>query len=156
MSYRSTMFGFLMRHTSTWMVWLINKMCDFERQRIHVWFMRSFIMHRKLQCESPSQVMDCWGQLSLRRKWTLSAIYCKHVARTFVPHLATGLPLQTQWFMHDGARPHTANVVLDFMHYTFDSRVISFWFPDRYTCEQNWPPNSPDLNSCDYFFGGIP
>jgi hypothetical protein len=42
-----------------------------------------------------------------------------------VPHLlATGLPLQTQWFMQDGARPHTAKVVLDFSHDTFDSRFI--------------------------------
>jgi hypothetical protein len=27
---------FLMRQTSTWMVWLINKMCDSGHQRIHV------------------------------------------------------------------------------------------------------------------------
>jgi hypothetical protein len=44
---------------------------------------------------------------------------------TFMPHLsATGLPLQTQWFMQDGARTHTANVVLDFPHDTFNSHVI--------------------------------
>jgi hypothetical protein len=41
----------------------------------------------------------------------------------FMPHLATGLPLQTQWFMQDGAKPHAADVVLDFLHDTFDSRV---------------------------------
>jgi hypothetical protein len=46
----------------------------------------------------------------------------KQVGNTFVPHfIATGLPLQTQWFMQDGARPHTANVILDFLHDTFDS-----------------------------------
>jgi hypothetical protein len=27
---------FLMKHTSTWIVWLMYKMCDFGRQRIHV------------------------------------------------------------------------------------------------------------------------
>jgi hypothetical protein len=43
----------------------------------------------------------------------------------FVPHLlATGLPLQTQWFMQDEARPHTANIVLDVLHDTFDSRHL--------------------------------
>jgi hypothetical protein len=30
----------------------------------------------------------------------------KHVAQYFC--VATGLPLHTQWFMQDGARPHTA------------------------------------------------
>jgi hypothetical protein len=53
--------------------------------------------------------------------------------------------------MQDGARPHTANVVLDFLHDTFDLHVISNRFPDRFACGQNWPPNSPDLNTCNYF-----
>jgi hypothetical protein len=44
---------------------------------------------------------------------------------TFVTnHLATGLPLQTQWFMQDGAKPRTVNVILDFLHDTFDLYVI--------------------------------
>jgi hypothetical protein len=30
--YRSTMFGFLMRHSSTWMLWIINGMCDVGHQ----------------------------------------------------------------------------------------------------------------------------
>jgi hypothetical protein len=39
--------------------------------------------------------------------------YLSLLCKTFVPHLlATGLPLQTQWFMLDGARPYKANVVL--------------------------------------------
>jgi hypothetical protein len=57
--------------------------------------------------------------------------------------------------MRDGARPHTANVVLDFLHDMFDSRVISNQFPDRFACGQNWPPNSPDLNPCDNFLWGF-
>jgi hypothetical protein len=73
-----------------------------------------------------------------------------------VPHLlATGLPLQIQWFMQDGARPHTKNIVLDFMHDIFASRVISNRFPDRFACGQNWPTNSPDLNPCDYVLSGF-
>jgi hypothetical protein len=76
--------------------------------------------------------------------------YLSMLGNTFVPpFLATGLPLQTQRFMQDGARPHTANV-LDFLHDIFDSRFISNRFADRFACGQNWPPNSPDLNPCDY------
>jgi hypothetical protein len=52
--------------------------------------------------------------------------YLSMLHNIFVSHLlATGLLLQTQWFMQDIARPHTANVVLDFLHDTFDLRVIS-------------------------------
>jgi hypothetical protein len=41
-----------------------------------------------------------------------SGHYLSMLWNTFVPHpLATGLPLQTQWFVQDGARSHTANVV---------------------------------------------
>jgi hypothetical protein len=37
--------------------------------------------------------------------------YLSMLRNTSVPHhLATGLPLQTHWFMQDGARPHTVNV----------------------------------------------
>jgi hypothetical protein len=68
------------------------------------------------------------------------------------PLLATGLALQTLWFMQDRARLHIANA-LDFLHDTFDSRVISNRFPDCFAYGQNWPLNSPDLNPCDYFLG---
>jgi hypothetical protein len=71
---------------------------------------------------------------------------------TVVPHLlATGLSLHTQWFMQDGARLHTANVVSDFVHATFDLHVISNQFIDRFACGQSWPPNSFDFNPCNSF-----
>jgi hypothetical protein len=51
--------------------------------------------------------------------------YLNMLCNTFVPHiLATSLLLQTQWFMQEGARLHTANVVLDCLHDNFDSGVI--------------------------------
>jgi hypothetical protein len=81
-----------------------------------------------------------------------SECYLSMLHNTSVPHLlATVLPLQTEWFMQDRARPHTANVVLDFLHDIFNSRVSSNWFLDNFTCGQNWPLNSHDLNPCDYF-----
>jgi hypothetical protein len=82
--------------------------------------------------------------------------YFHMLHNTFVPHLlATGLPFQTQWFMQDGARPHKANVVFIFLYDIFDSRANSNRFPDRFACGQNSPPNSSDLNPCDYCLWGF-
>jgi hypothetical protein len=53
--------------------------------------------------------------------------------------------------MQDGARLHTANVLLDFLHDTFNSRAISNQLPDRFAHGQNWPQKSPDLNPCDCY-----
>jgi hypothetical protein len=55
-----------------------------------------------------------------------SGRYVSLLRSTVVPRfLAAGLSLHTQWFIQDGDRPHTANVVLYFLHDTFDSHVIS-------------------------------
>jgi hypothetical protein len=79
-----------------------------------------------------------------------SKCYLSMLHNTFVPHLlATSFLLQTQWFMQDGIRLHTVNVVLDFLH------VNSNRFPDSFTCRQNWPPSSPDLIPCDCFLWGF-
>lgn len=81
--------------------------------------------------------------------------YLSMLRNNFIPQLlATALPFNTQWFMQDGARPHTANIVLDFLHEIFGTRVISLRFPGRFNGGQFWPPNSPDLNPCDFFLWG--
>jgi hypothetical protein len=67
--------------------------------------------------------------------------YFSMLRNTFVPHvLATGFLLQTQCFMQDGGRLHTVNAILDFLHDTFDSHVISNRYPDHFACGQNWSP----------------
>ncbi|KAJ4441976.1 hypothetical protein ANN_11840 [Periplaneta americana] len=71
---------------------------------------------------------------------------------SFIAHLmAKDLPMETQWFMQDGARPHTANTVLDYLHEMFDLRVMSHRFPEQHGCDKMWPPRSPDINPCDFF-----
>jgi hypothetical protein len=42
-------------------------------------------------------------------------------------------------FHAGGARPHTANVVLDFLHDTFDLCVIWNRFPDRFAWDRTGP-----------------
>lgn len=84
-----------------------------------------------------------------------SARYMDMLENTFLPQLyTTRLPMETQWFMQDGARPHTANVVLDFLHEHFGHRVMSNRFPERFQEGSIWPPHSPDINPCDFFLWG--
>jgi hypothetical protein len=47
--------------------------------------------------------------------------YLSMLHSTVMPVLATDLLLYTQWFMQDGARPQTANVVFYFLHDPFNS-----------------------------------
>ncbi|PSN29319.1 hypothetical protein C0J52_28332 [Blattella germanica] len=49
------------------------------------------------------------------------------------------------------ARPHTANIVLDFLYDHCGNRVMSNIFSDRFQRPSMWPPHSPDINPCDYF-----
>ena len=56
--------------------------------------------------------------------------------------------------MQDGATPHTANIVMDFLYETFGDRILSRRYPDCKDCGVNWPAHSPDLNPCDYFLWG--
>jgi hypothetical protein len=74
----------------------------------------------------------------------------------FMPTLlATQVPIRTQWFMQDGATPHTADSVLVFLRGVFDDRVMSHHYP-QYNNNGGyfWPPLSPDLNPCDFFLWG--
>ena len=48
--------------------------------------------------------------------------------------------------MQDGAPSHTARLTFQMME---DQKHLKLLQPD------NWPPNSPDLNSVDYCVGGI-
>ena len=48
-------------------------------------------------------------------------------------------------FQQDGAPAHTANATLNFLEEKFPGRVVS---------KGLWPPRSPDLTPCDFFFWG--
>jgi hypothetical protein len=154
MRYRSTMFAFLMRHTSTWMIWLINKMRAFGCQRSHLWFMNKVHHAGRITVWVAMSSHGLLVPICFEEPVNTER-YLSMLRKSFVPDLATGLLLHTRWFVQDGARPHTANVSWDFLHDTFVSRVISTRFPDRSACGQNWQRNSPDLNPCDYFLWGI-
>lgn len=52
------------------------------------------------------------------------------------------------WFQQDGAIPHTAKIVLEWLAEKFGEHFISL----RSNIE--WPPHSPDLNPLDFFLWG--
>jgi hypothetical protein len=129
----STMFGFLMRHTSTWMVWLIKKMWDFGRQEINLWLMRRWIMTEDYSVVGHLKSWTARANFLWRasKQWALF----KHVVQYFCasPSCHRFAITLTQWSMQDGTRPHTTNNVLDFLHDIFDSNVISNWLPRMWT-----------------------
>lgn len=67
----------------------------------------------------------------------------------FLPALRRkGIDINSVWFQQDGATPHTAVKVLDWLKETFDNKFISF------KSDRVWPPHSPDLNPLDFFLWG--
>ena len=50
-----------------------------------------------------------------------------------------GIPLSKVWLQQDGAKPHTTQGVLDYIHKVFGNRIISKNAPVE------WPPRSPDF-----------
>jgi hypothetical protein len=74
----------------------------------------------------------------------------------FIPQLTlTGFWISTQWFMQDGARPHTTNIILVFMHEAFCPWVMSQYVPEPRNYGQAWLCLSPDINPCDLFLLGF-
>jgi len=64
------------------------------------------------------------------------------------PQLQRKRKLATCIFMQDGAPPHFATRVRNYLVHTFGDRVISRG------CDRFWPPRSPDLNPLDFWFWG--
>ncbi len=56
--------------------------------------------------------------------------------------------MKKMWF-HNGATPHGTNAVLKILKEKFGQCVIS--------CQVTlpWPPRSPDITPCDFFYGGM-
>lgn len=71
--------------------------------------------------------------------------------RDRLPELLEDVPLATRqkmWLQQDGAAPHFARIVRDFLNYNYNERWIGRGGP------VNWPPCSPDLTSPDFYLWG--
>ena len=74
-------------------------------------------------------------------------LYLDMLQNDLMPHLARineGKPL---WFMQDGAPPHYATIVRNWLNGNFEN-----WIGRRGTVE--WAPRSPDLTPMDFYFWG--
>lgn len=74
--------------------------------------------------------------------------YVEMIKSHVIPHLKHKRVFRHTIFMQDGATPHTANLSLDFLKANFGDRIISR------KCDWFWPPRSPDLTPCDFWFWG--
>ncbi|GFT57444.1 uncharacterized protein TNCV_4515411 [Trichonephila clavipes] len=75
--------------------------------------------------------------------------YADMLQNRIIPSLADKHQLERTIFMQDGAPPHIARHVKDLLRRSFgDDRVLSRHF------HHAWPPRSPDLSPCDYWFWG--
>lgn len=68
-----------------------------------------------------------------------------------LPILLENIPLnvrENMWIQQDGAPPHNANIVRDYLNRHFQLRWMGTKGP------LNWPPRSPDLTPLDFFLWG--
>ena len=78
-----------------------------------------------------------------------SGRYLHMLKNKFMPELRRrGINLQYIYFQQDGAAPHTAVKVLEWLQETFDGKLIAL------KTDTEWPPHSPDLNPLDFFLWG--
>lgn len=121
-------------------------------------------------CENPHQLNESplfpkrvtiWAGMSSKgihfqvlHENVTSISYMDLLRTWFIPYLQESGEIDNAFFMQDGARPHTANMVLAYLCEVFDERVISNRYPEVFQKGFSWPPYSPDLNPCDYFLWG--
>ena len=55
----------------------------------------------------------------------------------------------TIW-QQDGAKPHQANMVMDYLDRVFQERMLAL----KARRGESWLPSSPDMNPCDFFLWG--
>lgn len=81
----------------------------------------------------------------------MNAQYYLNFLETSLTEHLDDLPLniiQTVWFQHDGAPPHNARHVTEWLNRNFGNNWIGNRGPIL------WPPRSPDLNPLDFYFWG--
>ena len=74
--------------------------------------------------------------------------YVEMLKNFFTPQLARFPVNENMLFQQDGATSHTARMSMNAVNALLPNRVVSR------NGDIPWPPHSPDLTPCNYFFGG--
>ena len=72
--------------------------------------------------------------------------YLEMLKNYFWPKVLKTAEYKKYYFQQDGARSHTAKTVQTWLKDQFGKKFID---------KDMWPPQSPDLNPCDFFYGVI-
>ena len=75
-----------------------------------------------------------------------STNYLEMLKTYFIPRVGKTRDYGKSYFQQDGAKAHTATVVQTYLTQRFGTRFLD---------KTMWPPRSPDLYSCDFFYGVI-
>ncbi len=75
--------------------------------------------------------------------------YLEKLNDEIVPAIENRMNLEEIFYMHDGAPPHYAQSVRQFLHETFPDRWIGRRGPI------DWPARSTDLTPTDFFLGAV-
>ncbi|KAJ8954712.1 hypothetical protein NQ318_011405 [Aromia moschata] len=71
--------------------------------------------------------------------------FLQHVLPNLLEEVPLGI-LRQMWYFHDGAPPHFARQVRDFLNVEYPNRWIGRNGPIH------WPARSPDLTPCDFYY----
>ncbi len=71
--------------------------------------------------------------------------YLEMIQTFFWQKLLDTASYKKYYFQQDGATPHTANSVQDWLKSKFSGKFLD---------KKMWPPRSPDLNPCDFYLWG--
>lgn len=80
--------------------------------------------------------------------------YQELLERDFFPQIRRRRLARDYWYQQDGARPHRTVDVLQSLSAMFGGRIIGLDSGKVTDTGIDWPPNSPDLNPCDFFLWG--
>jgi hypothetical protein len=82
--------------------------------------------------------------------------YAYVLKEIFAPFLQSmGINFGETLFQKDEARPYIRNAVCGLLNEYFDNRVMYNPFPGWIVYGWPWPPCSPDMNLCHYFYGTL-
>lgn len=80
--------------------------------------------------------------------------YLEMLEGKFIPEAHALDLVEGYTYMQDGATPHRTHRVFECLEEHFGGRVIGLGYPNWNGEGLEWPPNSPDLNPCDFFLWG--